>query len=285
MPIPQSILRAGFQTPEQARRVVTSKTRRLLIGTEGRPDTGKTEFLLTCPGPGIVLCLDRGFDAMYDNPNPPPARRDDFGFKIITAPAATQAVQSTYLEHWRSFKEEFYKALTLADVKTICIDGDSDSWELQRLAEHGKLTGVFPQTRYTDVYAARRAFYNRAWDSGKIVIATNKTRAEYQTVKDAEGHPVLDKDNQEKREATGAFVRQGFPDQDYLWQIQLRHLYTPSGFSKTLKRRVPAQWGIHILKCKANTMHVGTELWGAECCFTSLVQLVYPQVDLSEWGI
>lgn len=285
MPIPPSLLRDGYSTPEQARHKVGSKTRRLLIGTEGRGDTGKTEFLLTCPGPGIILCLDRGFDAMLDNPDPPKSRRDDFAFKIITAPVATQAVQSTYLEHFRSFREEFYKALAHPDARTVCIDGDSDSWELQRLAEHGKLTGVFPQTRYTDVYAARRALYNRAWDAGKIVVATNKVKAEYQTVRDAQGNPVLDDNRQERREKTGEYERQGFPDQEYLWQIQLRHLYDPGGFSKELKRRIPRRWGIRILKCKANTAHVGTELWGEHCTFSSLVQLVYPHVSLSEWGL
>lgn len=286
MPIPQSLIRAGFQTPEQARKSPGSKYRRLMIATEGRSDTGKTEFLLTCPGPGVNICLDRGFDAMLDNPNPPPKRRDDFAFKIITAPVATQAVQSVYLEHWQAFRKETYGVLALPEVRTLGIDADNISWDVQRLAEHGKLTGVYPQTKFTDVYAARRGFYNRLWDSGKIIIATNQMKAEYRDQRDEEGNVIIDKVTGEaKREKTGEYEAQGYPDQEYLWQIRLRHLYKPAFYSERLKREIPQQWGFRITKCKANTSHVGTELWGNDCCFESLVQLVYPHVAPNEWGL
>jgi hypothetical protein len=275
MPLPRSFTTAGFLPPDQARKKVGSTFRRLLIGTEGETDTGKTEWALSAPGPGIVVCLDRGFDALFDNPRPPKTRRNDFGFKVIMAPTATQADKPTYLEHFKKFREAFYEGLNNPDCRTVVIDGDSDSWELQRLAEHGRLTGIYPATKYTDVYAARRGIINRAWDAGKIVIATNKVKAEYATIRDADGHPVLDLvTKEEKREKTGKLERQGFPDQQYLWQIQLRHLYDAS----------KGIWGIKILKAKADPSLVGLTLWGDECNFQSLVSVVYPHVSLDEWG-
>lgn len=277
MPLPPSFAKDGFVTPEVARKKPGSKFRRLLIGTEGRSDSGKTEWTLSAPGPGIVVCLDRGFDALYDNPNPPPTRRNDFAYKVIMAPGNQGAAsQSVYLEHWNNFKKEFYKALDNEDARTVVLDGDSQSWELQRLAEHGRLTGVFPATRYTDVYAARRNLINRAWDAGKVVIATNMLKAEYKTVTDESGKPIIDKQtNQEKREKTGGYERQGFPDQEYLWQIQLRHLHNQD----------KGIWGIRILKCKADPGIVGLELWDSECNFASLVSVAYPNVDPKEWGL
>lgn len=281
MALPASFLRDGFVAPDKLR-----KRRRLMIGTDGKSDTGKTEFALSAPGPGIVICLDRGFDAMLDNPTPPKTRRNDYAFKVISAPVATQAAQSVYVTYWRDFYAEFTKALNNADAVTVVIDGDSDSWELQRLAEHGKLTGVFPQTRYTDVYAARRAMINRAWDAGKIVIATNKVKAEYRSIRDRDGNVVLDaKTGEEKREKTGDVERQGFPDQEYLWQIQLRHLYQPERINPVTKKLVAQQWGIRITKCKVNTSLVGSELWGDSCNFRGLVELVYPHISPREWGL
>lgn len=285
MPIPRSILSQGFVTPEQARRKVGAKFRRLMIASEGRSDTGKTEFALTCPGPGINICLDRGFDALLDNPNPPESRRDDFAFDVIMAPTATQATQDVYVEHWRAFRTRVYTAIALPDVRTVIIDGDSDSWELQRLAEHGKTHGVYPQTKMTDVKAARRGFYNKLWDSGKIIVATNKMTDEWVNTLDNQGNPVLE-NGEPKRHSTGKFVAQGFPDQEYLWSIRLRHLYEPPGISRVTKRPTAARWGIRITKCKANpSEHVGTELWGADCNFETLVAVVYPHIPPAEWGL
>lgn len=274
MSLPASFLKDGFIPPGQLRK---GKYRRLMIGTEGGANTGKTEFILSAPGPGINICLDRGFDACLDNPDPPSTRREDFAFHVVTAPLASQSQDPKfYLEYWRGFYGVYKKALDNADARTVAVDGDSDSWELQRLAENGKLTGVMP-LGYTGLNASRRAMYARAYDSGKIIIATNKMAKKYETKYDTQGHPVLGTDGKEVREWDGkSYERQGFGDHEYLWQIQLRHLYrkTPKG----------QEWGIRILMCKADRTLEGMELWGADCNFQSLVQTVYPHIPLSEWG-
>ena len=45
----------------------------------------------------------------------------------------------------------------------------------------GKLTAIYPPTKYSPAYAAKRAIIARAYDSGKIVIATNKLKDEYES--------------------------------------------------------------------------------------------------------
>lgn len=283
MTLPASFTRAGFVTPHQAA-MGGRKFRRLMISTEGLTNTGKTEFLLSCPGPGLVICLDRNFDATLDNPNPPISRRDDFAFKVVQAPLNQSA--GDFGAAWKLFKEDVYRAIEVPEARTVCIDGDSDSWELQRLAEHGKLTGVFPATRYTGVYAARRAFIRKLWDSGKIIVATNKLKKEYKVVTDDEGKPLPDPNNpaESKREATGEWERQGFPDTQYLWHLHLRHLYQPAGPDPKGRQR-SAMWGIRVLSCKANPEADGYELWGADCCFRGLVEVCYPNVNPKEWGL
>lgn len=256
MTLPASFKRDGFLPASS----LHTKFRRLMIGSDGWSNTGKTEFALSAPGPGINLILDRGIDGVLDNQNPPATRNPDFAYSVIKVPPNTSTNQRTYADYWKAFRDTFYKALANEDCRTIIIDGDNDSWELQRLAAFGKLTQV-PPLFYVECNAARRAMIAKAWDSGKIVIATNKLKEEYALVKGTD-----------KREKTGGEERQGFTDQDYLWQIQLRHLYLDGKF------------GVRIMKCKSDTGLQGIELWGDDCNFQGLVQTVYPNIPLSEWG-
>jgi hypothetical protein len=279
--LPASFLRDGFTAYNPA-----AKYRRLMVGLEGESDTGKTEFCLSAPDPGIVLALDRNFDATLDNPSPPAARRKNWAFKVVQAPLFTQAQKPEYDTYWKAFYQSYRTALLNPDARTIVLDGDSDSWELQRLAEFGTLTRVPgpPGLAYAGVNAARRAMIARAWDSGKIVLATNKVKSEYKTVLDEEGKPKLDNLGKEVREKTGKLERQGFGDTDYLWQIQLLCLRRIARINPVNKKLVPQQWGVRLLKCKANTELEGSELWGEDCNFLGLVQYVYPHIDPKEWG-
>lgn len=267
MALPASFTKDGFLSASKVR-----TKRRLLIGSDGPPDSGKTEFALSAPGPGIVLGLDRGFDALLDNPKPPPTR-NEFAFKVIEVPKATQVSQPTFVEYWKAFYAEYLRALQNPDAKVVVLDGDSDSWELQRLAEFGRLTKV-PSNMYDNVNAARRAMYARAYDSGKIVIATNKIRKVYVEKLKADGTPEMNTSGNVVRVWNGEYERQGFSDQEYLWAIQLRHFYDEES----------QQWGIKILKCKADRSLVGLELRGNECNFATLVQTVYPHIGLEDWG-
>ncbi len=257
----------------------------IMIGTEGMSDTGKSEFILTCPGPGLVLVIDRGIDPVFDNQTPPANRRNDFAFKIFEAPKNTQATQAEYVQHFKDIRAGLYAAALNPDALTIGIDGDSDLWELHQLASLGKLTGVYPQTKYGEPYAERRAMTARLHDSGKIIIATNKVKDEYVTVYNVDGTEKKDQQGNKVTERSGEKRRQGFPDQDYLWNVQIRHLFQPAKINTVTNKLMPKKWGLKVLKCKANTDVVGEELWGDDCCFQSLMELCYPQIDPSEWGL
>jgi hypothetical protein len=282
MSLPLSFAREGFMPLSSIR-----KRRRLLISLEGPPDTGKSEFALSCPGPGIIIVVDRGLDPVLDNPNPPAARQGNFAVKVITPPLFTQSDdRNTFKPYYKEFRDSLYAALKNPDCNAVCIDGDSDSWELQRLAEFGTLTKVPGAVglAYTEVNAGRRLLYARCWDAGKIVVATNKMREEYAVEKDAEGNAIM-KDGKELKVKTGRLIAQGFDDDNYLWQIKLRMLYKPAGVNSVTKRSYSQSWGLRILRCKHDTTYVGAELWGSDCNFPGLVQTVYPDVPLKDWGL
>jgi hypothetical protein len=269
--IPKSFEKDGFVPLTQAR-----KTRRLMIGCDGGPDSGKTEFALSGPGPLAWLALDRGIDGVLDNPNPPATRCKDIGLNIVNVPKATQLSQPGYIEYWKEFYGKLKGATDNPDVRTILLDGDSDSWELQRLAEFGRLSKV-PSNLYDNVNAARRAMYARLWDSGKIVVATNKVRRVFITKLKPDGTPEINNSGNEVRVWNGEYERQGFSDQEYLWSIQLRHM-------NRVKEDGTPEWGLRIMKCKADMSLVGMELWGADCHMPALLESVYPHIPLSEWG-
>ena len=287
MNYPASFKKDGYTSPALSRQRIKLPNGKLLkpllIGTEGMTDTGKTEFALSIPGWGQMLCIDRAFEGLFDNPHPPECRNPKFAVKVIQIPVQAAGTQKDYVKYYLDCRQAFYDALDNQDSTVVVIDGDSDFWELHILAAFGKLTGIFPQTKYGTPYAEKRAMITRAWDSGKIVLCTNKVKDEYKPVFDDKGAAVME-GTEQKKEKTGEKRRQGFPDQDYLWNIQLRHLYRPTRYNQILKREEPRQWGIQILKCKHNPEMVGSELWGSECNFRGLVDLVYPEVDPAEWG-
>lgn len=290
MSLPPSFLRDGFVTAQQATHIsgkgIVRKFRRLMLATEGDWDTGKSEFMLSAPGPGQIIALDKNFDAMLDNPSPPKVRRKDFGWKVISAPLPGQPTKAVYVEYYTQFYQALMKSLDNPDSKTVGIDGDSDSYELQRLAEWGEVIPMsgHPSLGFKGVNAARKGLYWRCWESGKIIIATNKLHDEYATVSNPDGTFKMDDKGKPLREKTGKREAEGFKDQDYLWQIRIRHLYRAAYFNPVLKKQMPQQWGLKILKCKANKALEGDELWGDDCCFAGLVQYVYPNVPLAEWG-
>ena len=265
-----SLAKDGWKTTTEVR-----KTRRLMVGLDGPPDSGKSEFCLSGPGLIAWLCLDRGLDGVLDNQTPPTTRNSNVMVKVVAVPKATQMAQPGYIEYWKDFYNEYKKVLDNPDVRCLILDGDSDSWELQRLAEFGRLSKV-PPNLYDNVNAARRAMYARAYDSGKVVFATNRTRKVYVTERMPDGTPKVNSGGNEVRSWSGEYERQGFSDQDYLWAIQLR-------CAQRQGKNGP-EWGIKIMKCKADASLTGYELWGAECNFPSLVQTVYPHISLQQWG-
>lgn len=269
MALPTSFSKAGFVLPH-----LLMPRMRVLIGSEGDNDTGKTEFGISAPGPGLVLCLDRNHEAIFHNPNPPPTRRGDFGFKVVKVPLASSTTQSQAIDLWREYTQDITTAITNPDVRTVVIDGDSDSWEFQRFAEFGRIAKV-PSHLYDGVNLARRALYMKLHDSKKTIIATNKLKKHYVTQYDENGKPKMNERGTELRTWDGTYERQGFNDQNYLWHIQIRHLFN----------KEKMQWGLRILKCKPNRDMEGLEIWGADCNFAGLVQTVYPHISLKEWGL
>lgn len=277
MTLPASFAKDGFFNYEQIR-----GKRRIMISSEGLPDSGKSEFALSMPGPGVALCLDRGIKGVMENQNPPKTRQVNWAIKIVKVPKPGQVAITTeknpYLDYWRAYYADLKKILANRDCRSLLIDGDSDSWELQRMAVFGKVLKV-PEIQYTQVNTDRRALYAMLFDTELNIVATNKLSKHY-APQIKNGRPMLDNSGKPIKEWDGTYERQGFKDQGYLWDLQLRHLRGDVDDPEFNR----GKWGIRILQCKPNVNLVGSELWGDDCNFSTLVEVVYPHIKRSEWG-
>lgn len=310
--IPQSFIDKGFYKPNQGK-----KRRRLMIGTEGITNSGKTEFLLSAPGPGIIIAVDPTYEATQDNPTPPVSRRGNHVFYDIKipmsqmgpvslgAPLHTDAasgkngkykdMQEMAKDYWNEFRNRTYAACEIPEALTVSIDGDSDTWNLQKIVDFGRIELIMPRTT-GPMKDTRRVFIYKMFHTGKNIIATNKLKAKYIPVYEDDGVTLKRDDKGEivKEPSPTDLERQGYPAdlQDYLWQFQIRHLIKPAsrkiatiGINKGKEVVTPPQWGLRILKCKHNVGFEGAELWGEDCNFEGLVALTFPNTDPSEWGL
>ena len=291
MALPPSFEKSGFRTIEQARTRVKLKNGKflkpLMIGTEGLTNSGKSEFYMSAPGPGMAVCIDRGIDGCLDNPNPPESRNPDWGFAVVPVPPATSGTQQDYVKYFTDIRQKLYDGASNPECVSLAIDCHGDFWELHKLASFGRLQGIMP-LRYTQPYAEHRAILAKLWDSGKIVIGTNKLKDAYEDVLDDKGQPLKEADGSTKRKKSGDYDRQGFGDEDYLWAIQIRHLYKEGKIIEKGPRAGQMsgqQWGIRILKCKVRPELRGHELWADQCSFKGLVNLAYPNIPDEEWGL
>src|SRR5438128_7624302 len=115
--IPPSFQRSGFLPSGSFR--LPGKKRRLLLGCEGGPDSGKSEFALSAPGPGMAIVLDRGMDPVFDNMTPPKTRQPNWAFKVIALPKETQATQDTFREYCINVRNDAKTAWANPDWRSI----------------------------------------------------------------------------------------------------------------------------------------------------------------------
>lgn len=267
-----SLADAGFVAPALIVRPPGSQFKRLMLSLEGDRGTGKSELADSAPGLIAHLVLDRGIDSVIDNPFPPLTRNPNAYYKTITVPKASQA--EDFKAYWQTFRLSLMDAIHSTDGRTVVIDGDPDSWELQRLAEFGRLTKV-PPILYDTVNSARRALYARCYDSGKIIISTSRVRQVWETVKNPiTGLPEVNSSGNDIRRWTGEYEKQGFNDGGYIWTIQARTLYNED----------TGVYGFRFMTCKVNRSVEGQEFWGDECNMETLLAAAYPNVPREDWG-
>jgi hypothetical protein len=278
--IPQSLLK-DYQTQDQ----LLEQYGGILpnaIGIYGQPSGGKTELALTAPGVILGITIDRGYLGLMLNPNPPATRSKSVVWKVINPPLAGTAAVPEYVSYWAKIRDEAYSAVKRPEIRTVLCDGDSDSWEVQRLAEFGQLSQV-PSYKYTAVNAARKAYYTRLTDSGKFLIFTTKMTKEYVTVYGPDGQPQM-KDGKPVRQWSGKWEARGFDDIEYHLQLNIYCFLADATYDKDGNLLSGRDYTARIMYCKSNRSLEGMDFNGADCTLPTILREVYPHISLKEWG-
>lgn len=216
----------GFQPASKLK-----SRRRMILNVQGKEDSGKTHFLLTCPEPIALFDLDHNSESVVNKP--------EFADKNIMVSEyyfdkpSKGANEAKLIKEadilWNRFMTEYM--MCLKQVKTIAIDTAGLLWEMLRIARFGKLTSVMPHN-----YSVLNCEFNQLIDLGKKsntnLIFTSTLAPQY--LNDT---------------ATGLMVRQGWSQLDYKVQ-----------YSMELSRTRKGEFQGKVLKFKPDPKMVGQVL-------------------------
>lgn len=236
-------------------------TYRLLIASQGRDKSGKTEFGFTAPSPIAVISMDIGLEGVVE-------KWVKRGKKIWVAHFNVPPVvnQSEYLGVFNRTRDAYYKAISHKDVRTVLVDTGTDWWELARLAEFGQLSPAADIKRaYAPLNQLFRSLLKMGFDTNKSIIITHKMKENW-TIKQLANGKVQDV-------ADGTYSRAGFSESEYLVQANIEHRYN----------RDTGKFEIEILNCRQNMNMTGMTLIGDECTFANVGSLIFEGTSVQDW--
>jgi hypothetical protein len=141
----KQLISAGFLTPQQ---IKGSKTPRLAVLSDGKTKSGKSHWaLMTTPEPVAYIMLDPGALEISE-------KAIKAGRQIIPKFIGhdKKENQETAKKLWQEYRSTVRAVLGAKSIRTIVVDTMSESWELARLSQFGKLDKV-PGFMYTAINA------------------------------------------------------------------------------------------------------------------------------------
>lgn len=240
-------------------RVNTDAKRRLILSIEGTEGCGKNHFAFTAPGPQYFHSFDFGDDGvvqkfMHDKV----INRAEYRLNIA-AGTAVQMASDTARPVWEKFRANYQEGL--GKGRTTIIDTGTDTYEVLRMVEHGKLTQVLPH-HYGPVNQAMKGIWREAYDSSSNLVMLHRMKEKWET-KSVNGKEVSNK--------TGEWELAGYGGTYFEAQVCLR-AYKEWGEFKAL-----------IFKCRQNPTLEGMVLEGDMLNFKSLGMMVFPESEEKEW--
>lgn len=199
--------------------------KRIILAVDALDKAGKTRFGFTAPKPILYMDLDIGREGVINKHKHP--------LIVVTKPFVFRALESMFAPENASKKSddiamekaipelERFRRTYLAGLRepivrykgrdlrarTIIIDTGTETWELLRLCEFGKLQAVKPH-HYAAVNGMMRDMVRAAFDSDVNVIWLHKLKAEW----------IQSSDPAKGASKSGTFERQGFGDMAFLVQ-------------------------------------------------------------------
>lgn len=232
---------------------------RIILAIDADEKCGKTHFALTAPAPISYISTDFGLDGVvqkFQSYKRIWVCEQQIGVEQLLALGADQAAREASKVQ-RAIDKAY--AAALGKARTIVIDNASDLWEIDRLAEFGKLDKVMAR-EYGPV--------NRHF-KGRIQAARSQGHTNLILI-----HQV--KDEYLKNERTGKKKRAGFAATGYLVDVNAFMYKNPS-------EEIPARYHLAITDCRHQPDVEGLDLSGEDLDFPSLAGLIFPQSSRGDW--
>lgn len=251
--------------------------RRLVVAVDGLEKEGKTNFLLTAPGPLAYQSLDTGDEGVIEKfQTEKTIWKATYGLKIDKK-EDTASVMAKVLPEWERFISDYKAALdgiTKGTVRTIGWDTGSEAWAALRLARFGKLTQIMPH-HYTGLNTEYRNLVREIFDTAGNMVILHKLKAEW-----------LDNPATGKGGKTGRYERDGFGETGYLVQVNI--LAWREKDPETGMKTGP--FHITIKDCRQNPAIAGLDLTtdpndpeSGMANFSTLASFVYPDTTPDDW--
>jgi len=239
-------------------RVNSQPKPRIILSIEGLDKSGKTNLAFTAPGPLGYLEFDIGAEGVVEK------FQDD---KVILSPKPYETrfddgkqKQDATVELSR-FERDFKSSLS--KLRTTVVDTASETWELLRLARHGKLTQVKPH-HYVEANQEYRDFIRTAFENDSNLILLHKLKSTWMEGKDG------------KSSKTGEYERAGFSETGFLVQMNVR-CWRQEAVEGDLGFRC------QILNSRHQPELAGMILENEQITFQTLGMMALPQLDPAVW--
>ncbi len=236
------------------------RRKRVILSVEALQKHGKTNFLLTAPGPIALVNLDEGLEGVVEKfENEKEIQVADFGYRDATN-------QKEWIEVLEAVKRSILSTITDKNIKTIGIDTGTELWELLRMARFGKISSPGQNIGYWygPVNTEFKDLISKVRNSDKNLIITHRLGAEY----------INDK-------KTGGYERKGFGDIAYMVQcnVRLSRVITKDKSGSIIDK----EWRMQVLDCRQNPEIAGEELVDDMVNFPMLASMIYPDTSPLDW--
>jgi hypothetical protein len=243
---------------------------RLVVSSDGGPDSGKTHFMLTAPRPLFILNVDYGLEGVMDSSRFNLDRVEVADYRLDKAMLTSKMAQAAMARVAQQFVADYRSLLATHKQRiTIGLDTATEFWEIFRLADLGKLEQV-PPMRYTRVNRLFKDLINEVYRTPHNLVLLHHTKDKYESRLTDEGKEVSVR-------VPGEIERMGFKGVEAAMQVVL-------AATRIKKPGKSPKYGFEVAKCRQRPAVEGERFEGQFATFASLATSVYPDTDEDDWG-
>jgi AAA domain len=234
-------------------RATVEKKVSAIVTSMSKEGLGKSAFALTAPEPLVYINLDREpkgeyIEGLIKSRN---IYRPQLNFKAMRNGKTYDSAKAP--EYWQQLNDLTMDCFKDSTIRTVVHDTGNATWELVRVARHGKLKQINPYN-YGELNAEFEGLLYAAEEYGKILILVHRVKKQYATNKDG------------KDAWNGRYEVAGYSNMPFVANIALEHFRVEADADTGQA----AGFGVRVLQNKINPETDGKEYTRDECTFDML---------------